>query len=169
MIERFINFVVSNRLFTSLFILIVILTAWVQLPNLKISQYPSVELPTLMINITLPGASAKEIEQRVITELEEKLESTRNLSKFKTAIHNSYANITVEYHYGVDIDDEVVDINSKINSLKPDLPSQTEITVSKQSPVDLMVSFVLAVVSETASDHERLVIAELLKKPAAHG
>ena len=163
MIERFINFVVSNRLFTSLFILIVILTAWVQLPNLKISQYPSVELPTLMINITLPGASAKEIEQRVITELEEKLESTRNLSKFKTAIHNSYANITVEYHYGVDIDDEVVDINSKINSLKPDLPSQTEITVSKQSPVDLMVSFVLAVVSETASDHERLVIAELLK------
>jgi multidrug efflux pump subunit AcrB len=71
--------------------------------------------------------------------------------------------IMMEYSHGVDIDDEYVDINSKINNLKPDLPDDTELTVSKTSPIDIIVSFVVAITSSTATDSERVVAAEDLK------
>ncbi len=161
--ERLVRFIVYNRTFTLLFALAIVLIAWVRLPTLTIKQNPSVELPTLMISATLGGASAKEIEQRVVQQIEDKLEGTRNLNKFTTNIRNSVASITLEYRYGVDVDDEYIDINSKINNLKTELPDGTEVTVFKQSPIDIMVAFVLAVVSDTATQAELIQAAERLK------
>ena len=74
--EAVIRFIVTNRPFTLLFFLIVLTTAWIKLPGIRISQYPTVELPTLMIEVVLPGASATEIEQRVVNTIEEKLQNT---------------------------------------------------------------------------------------------
>ena len=159
-----IEFVVTNRLFTILFVFVVVLAALTNLPNLRISQLPTVEMPTLLIDATLPGASAHEIEQRVINPIEEKLETTRNLNRFQTVISNSRASIMMEYDHGVDIDDEYVDINSKINNIMAELPDDTEVTVAKQSPIDIIVSFVVAVVSNTATDTERVEVAEELKR-----
>ncbi len=161
--EALVRFVVSNRLFTVLFALTICLLAWVKLPELTISQNPMIEVPTLAISAVLPGASAKEIEARVVNKLEEKLENTRKLKKFTTKIRNSSAAITMEYLYGVDIDDAYIDINSKVNNLKSDLPADTEITVIKQNPIELMISFVLAVTGDTATEVERYAAAERVK------
>lgn len=160
--ETIIRYIVSNRSFTLLFFLIVVVAAWIKLPEIRISQYPVVELPTLMINVLLPGASSSEIEQRVVSVIEEKLQNTRNLESFETDIYNSYASIQIQYDYGVDIDDEYVDINSKINNIKSDLPDKAEVTVLKQSPVDLIVSFVLGVTSETASPRQLEQVSDAL-------
>jgi multidrug efflux pump subunit AcrB len=159
-----IEFIVTNRLFTILFTFVVVLAALTNLPNLRISQLPTIEMPTLMIDISLPGASAREIEQRVINVVEERLETTRNLNRFQTTISNSHALIMMEYNYRVDIDDEYVDISSKINNMKPDLPDETEISVAKMSPIDVIVSFVVAVVSSSGTEAERIGVAEELKQ-----
>ena len=71
--RQFIEFVVTNRLFTILFVFVVVLAALTNLPNLRVSQLPTIEMPTLLIDATLPGASAREIEQRVINPIEERL------------------------------------------------------------------------------------------------
>ncbi len=161
--DRLVRFVVNNRTFTLIFTAVIVMIAWVKLPTLTIKQNPSIELPTLQITATLPGASAREIEQRVVNEIEDKLESTRQLKKFDAKIRNSVASITMEYHLGVDIDNEYIDINSQVGNLLNDLPEDTEVTVIKQSPIDLMVGFVLALVSDTASQSEMSLAAEQLK------
>lgn len=81
--RKVIEFAVTNRLFTILFVFVVVLAAITNLPNLRISQLPTVEMPTLLLNVSLPGASSREIEQRVINPLEERLENTRNLNRFE--------------------------------------------------------------------------------------
>ncbi len=59
--RNFVEFVVTNRLFTILFVFVIVLAALTNLPNLRISQLPTVEMPTLIINVALPGASAREL------------------------------------------------------------------------------------------------------------
>ena len=152
--EALVRLIVTNRSFALLFFLIVALAAWIQLPQIRISQYPDVELPTLVVEVVLPGASAAEIEQRVVDLIEDKLQSTRDLEDFDSYVYSSRAAITIQFEYGVDIDDEYVDVNSGINNIKGDFPPETEVTVLKQSPVDLLVSFVLAVTSDTATRGE---------------
>ncbi|MBT7371286.1 MAG: efflux RND transporter permease subunit, partial [Gammaproteobacteria bacterium] len=159
-----IRYIVSNRSFTFLFFTILLAAAWIKLPDLRISQYPVVKLPTLMVQISLPGASANEIEQRVVNLIEEKLQNTRRLFKVTTNIYNSHATIVVRFEYGIDIDDEYVEMNSKINNIKSSLPAQTEISVLKQSPIDRVVSFVLGISSATASEKELKQASDLLSQ-----
>lgn len=166
--ESFVRLIVTNRSFALLFFLIVLLAAWIQLPQIRISQYPVVDLPMLTIEVSLPGASALELEQRVVGPIEDKLQSTRDLDEFTSWIYNSRAIIEISYDYGIDIDDAYVDANSRVNNIKNEFPAGTEVTVLEQSPVDLLVSFVLAVGSGAASIEElRLassVVAERLRR-----
>lgn len=152
--ESIVRVIVSNRSFTLLFFLIIGIAAWIQLPTIKVSQYPVVKLPMLQIEATLPGASAREIEQTIINPIEDKLQNTRNLDEFTSNVYNSFALVNIGYDYGVDIDDEYVDINAKINNIKSDFPEGAEVTVLKQSPVDLIVTFVIGLASETATLEE---------------
>ncbi|MFN3237606.1 MAG: efflux RND transporter permease subunit, partial [Pseudomonadales bacterium] len=160
--QAVVRYIVTNRSLTLLLLLILGGAAWIKLPQLRISQYPVVELPTLMIYVSLPGASANEIEQRVIEPVEEKLQSIRNLDKVVSDIYSGYAWVTVSYNYGVDIDDEYVEVNARINNIKPQLPESAEVTVQKRSPVDFIVSFVLGVSGETASPDELTAVAQNL-------
>lgn len=152
--EAFVRLIVTNRSFALLFFLIVLLAAWIQLPQIRISQYPVVELPMLTIEVSLPGASALELQQRVVDPIEDKLQSTRDLDEFISWIYNSRAIIEITYEYGIDIDDAYVDVNSRVNNIKSEFPAGTEVTVLEQSPVDLLISFVLAVGSGAASIEE---------------
>ena len=105
-----------------------------------------------------------ELEQRVVNPIEEELENLRQLDLFRSFISNSYARLDVQYEYGVDIDEEYTEVNSKINNIKNELPVGTEITVLKQSPLDRMVSHVISISSEIATEEERLEVADDLKQ-----
>lgn len=146
-----VRFIVTNRSFTQLLLLIVVVAAWIKLPGIRISQFPVVELPTLMVYVTMPGASAAEIEQRVIRPVEDKLKGIHNLDEVVSDIYNGYAWVTVTYDYGVDIGDEYVEINARINHIKSELPERADVDVQKRSPADFLMSFVLGVTSGTAS------------------
>lgn len=159
-----IRLIVTNRSFTLIALLIVVIAAWIKLPEVRVSQYPVVELPTLTIYVTLPGASALEIEQRVVRPIQEKLQNLRNLDEVISDIYNGYAWITVTFDYGIDVDDEYVAINSRINSIVSKFPAGTEVEVQKRSPVDFIVSFVLGISSPSASRDELLGAAETLSQ-----
>ena len=162
--QRAVRFLAENQSFSLISVFIILMIAWVQLPKLKIAQYPTVEMPTLTINVTLPGASPSELEQRVINEVEERLENLRRVDRFRSFVSNSYGRIDIQYEYGVDIEEEYVEVNTQINNLITELPVATEIMVLKQSPLDRMVSFVVAINSDVATGLERVRVAERLKQ-----
>ncbi|MBN2256019.1 MAG: efflux RND transporter permease subunit [Deltaproteobacteria bacterium] len=161
--KRLVTFIVEQSTFTILFGVILLITGIFSVPSLKISKDPTIEYPTLSIVLTLPGASAREIEERVIYDIEDEFQNTRNLKKFNTKVYNGYATIKMEYEYGVDINDQYLDVSSKINKIKSDLPDDLEISIEKVKPTDMVVPFVYAVVSDIPIDDERNRAAEELK------
>lgn len=159
-----ISFVVTNRLFALIFVVIVLMLGWVKLPDLKISQYPDINIPMLTVNIFLPGASSLAIEKQIVNPVEEKLEEVRRVREVTSRVTNSFAQIAIEFERGVDVDDEYTDVYARINNLIPDLPAEVEIVVMKQNPMDRVVSFIIGVSSATANHVERLELAEELKR-----
>ena len=161
--KRLVTVIVEQSNFTMLFAVIIIVTGMFSIPKLKISKDPSFEFPTLSIILILPGASAQEIEERIVYKVEEEFQDTRNLKKFNTTIYNGFAFINMEYEYGVDINDEYLEVSSKINKIKSDLPDDIEISIEKVKPTDMVIPFVLAVTSDRPDDNDRNRVSEELK------
>ena len=113
--RNFVELVLTNRLFTILFV--IVLAAQAHLLSLRISSLPRIEMATLIINMVLPRASARELGQRVSSPIDVKPEKTRELNRFESNITNSSALIPIEYACGVDTEDGSVGINSTLNNI----------------------------------------------------
>ncbi|MEL0082445.1 MAG: efflux RND transporter permease subunit [Gammaproteobacteria bacterium] len=158
-----IAFIVENRLFSMMAALAILAIGGSSVPALKVSNLPTVQLPTLVVTLTLPGASPAEIENRVIFEVEDELQSLGDLDEFQTSIFQNRAVIRVKFFYGVDITDKYLEVTSKLNKLQEELPDDLETSVEKQSPSDLLVAFVYAVVAPQLTERERLQWASRFK------
>ena len=159
-----ISFLVTNRLFAAVFFAAILMLGWIKLPDLKISQYPDIDIPMLTVNLTLPGASAPAMEDQVVDRIEEALESVRRVRDVSSRITNSFAQVAIEFERGVDIDAEYTDVYARLNNLRGDLPPGVEMVVLKQNPMDRVVSFIIAVTGDGTGHAERLAAAERLKR-----
>ena len=95
--NQVISFLVTNRLFTSIFFIVVLLVGWAKLPDLKVSQYPKVDIPMLTINVLLPGASSRAIESQVDNRIEEEIDGIQSVREVSSRITNSSARMVVEF------------------------------------------------------------------------
>jgi multidrug efflux pump subunit AcrB len=148
-------------LFTAL---VIALVGVITIPHLKISRNPTLEFPYLKITLTLPGASAQDIEQRAVRLIEQELYSIQHIDEFKIWIDQGGALAHMRYDYGVDIDDEFQEVTSRIDKIKPDLPSELQVVVEKGIPSSMIVHFVYGVVSKSLKQDTRVEIAEELKR-----
>ncbi|MBL4621524.1 MAG: efflux RND transporter permease subunit [Immundisolibacteraceae bacterium] len=154
--RSFIRFIVDHMLISVIAAVAVIAIGISSIPLLKISDLPTVEMPSLVVTLTLPGASPAEIQNRVIFEIEDELQSLGDIDEFETDIFKSFAIIRIKFFYGVDINDKYLEVSSKLNKLQDELPSDLESSIEKQSPSDLLVPFVFALVGPDLTYVQRL-------------
>ncbi len=120
--------------------------------TLPVAQYPSIAPPTIAINATYPGASAKTVQDSVTQIIEQKMTGLDGLL-YMSSSSDSYgrATITLTFDAGTDPDIAQVQTQNKLQLALPLLPmavQQQGVQVAKSARNFLMV---VAFVSEDGS------------------
>ncbi|MDH1628350.1 multidrug efflux RND transporter permease subunit [Shewanella xiamenensis] len=93
------------------------------LPNLPVSQYPTVAPPQVTIYATYPGASAQVLTDSVTSIIEQELNGAKNLLYFESSSNaNGIAEITVTFEPGTDPDLAQVDVQNRLKIAESRLP-----------------------------------------------
>ncbi len=105
----------------ALFILVLGVTA---IRGLPISQYPNVAPPSLVVNVTYPGASASTLDESVISVIELELNGTPGLAYIESVSQaNGTGQITVTFEPGTQIDLAQVEVQNRLSRATPRLPA----------------------------------------------
>ncbi len=105
----------------ALFILVLGMAAIKQLP---IAQYPNVAPPSVVISATYPGASAKTLDESVISVIEQELNGAPGLAYMESVSQaNGTGQITVTFEPGSNIDLAQVDVQNRLARASPRLPA----------------------------------------------
>src|SRR5574343_468241 len=105
----------------AIFILIFRGVAITQLP---IAQYPTVAPPSVVISATYPGASAKTLDESVISVIEQELNGSPGLAYMESVSQaNGTGSITVTFETGTNIDLAQVDVQNRLSRATPRLPA----------------------------------------------
>ncbi|MDT7834296.1 efflux RND transporter permease subunit [Aquabacterium sp. OR-4] len=105
----------------ALFIAVLGAAAITQLP---VSQYPSVAPPALQVAVVYPGASAKVLEDSVLSVLEQELNGAPGMIYMEsTAQANGVGSIAVTFATGTDIDLAQVEIQNRVSRATSRLPA----------------------------------------------
>ena len=114
---RIINFFLKNGVAANLLMVFIFLMGFVGLLQLKTTFFP--EQPSKIVNIQMvfPGASPQEMEEGVVTKVEENLIGLKGLKQTTSVSSENAANIIVEAEEGTNMEEFLQDVNNSVDQI----------------------------------------------------
>ncbi|MEY2684854.1 MAG: Multidrug export protein AcrF, partial [Pseudomonadota bacterium] len=137
-------FFIDRPIFAWVIALFIMVLGGVSITQLPVSQYPPVAPPSIVINAAYPGASAKTLEDSVLSVIEQEMNGSPGLIYMEAVAQaNGTGSITLSYEPGTNPDLAQVDVQNRLSRASPRLPSavtQQGVRVDKSRSNFLLVA-----------------------------
>ncbi|AYH44808.1 efflux RND transporter permease subunit [Azoarcus sp. DN11] len=137
------RFFIDRPIFAWVIAIVIMLFGALSILRLPVAQYPSIAPPTVVINATYPGASAKTVQDSVTQVIEQKMTGLDGLL-YMSSSSDSFgrATITLTFDAGTNPDIAQVQVQNKLQLALPLVPQavqQQGVQVAKSARNFLMV------------------------------
>jgi multidrug efflux pump subunit AcrB len=123
--------------------------------SMKVQNFPDLELPTVTVSASLPGAAPAQLETEVARKIENALAPLQGLKNLYTKVQDGGVTITAEFRLEKPTQEAVDDVRSAVQGVRSDLPSDVRDPVV--SKINLSGSPILALTIRAPSmDDEAL-------------
>ncbi len=128
------RFFINRPIFAWVIAIFITLAGLLSMFKLPISQYPSVAPPQVTVSITYPGATAKTVEDSVISIIEQEMNGATGLYYFESESASGSGKITLSFTPETDVELASVDVLNRLKRVESRLPeavTQQGITINK--------------------------------------
>ncbi|MEO7152897.1 MAG: efflux RND transporter permease subunit, partial [Burkholderiaceae bacterium] len=105
-----------------LFILLT-LVGTVAFRAMKIQQFPDIDLPSVVVTASLPGASPSQLETEVARKIENSVATLQGIKHIYTKVQDGAVTLTAEFRLEKPTQEAVDDVRSAVARVRSDLPS----------------------------------------------
>ncbi|WP_299188097.1 efflux RND transporter permease subunit [uncultured Psychrobacter sp.] len=91
--------------------------------QMKVQQFPDIDLPAVVVTVTLPGAAPAQLENDVAKKIENRLTSIEGIKHIRTTLQTGAATIATEFVLEKDIQEAMDDVRSAVGEVRGDLPA----------------------------------------------
>ena len=125
------------------------MTAYTLLP---VSPFPNIDIPTIVVNASMPGASPEIMASSVATPLERHLGTIAGVDEMTSRSNVNSTQIVLQFDINRDINGAARNVQAAINAARADLPAalRSNPTYRKFNPADFPI-MILAMTSKTLS------------------
>ncbi len=123
--------------------------------GMKVQNFPDIELPTVTVTASLPGATPGQLENDVARKIEDAIATLQGLKHIYTKVQDGGVVLTVEFRLEKPVQEAVDDVRSAVARVRADLPGDLRDPIVNK--VDLAAQPVLAfTISSPRMDDEAL-------------
>jgi multidrug efflux pump subunit AcrB len=109
---------------------------------MKVQQFPDLDLPTVTVSASLPGAAPAQLETEVARRLENAIASLQGLKNIYTKVQDGGVTVTAEFRLEKPTQEAVDDVRSAVQGVRADLPTDVRDPVVRK--MDLAGAPILA-------------------------
>ena len=140
-----------------IFITVAILGVF-SLMRLSTNLFPDMGENTILVVTSYSGASAADIETNVTKPLENTLNSVSNLKHLSSTSKENISVISLEFEYGIDINEATNDVRDKLDMVTQALPDAVSIpTIFKFSMEDMPIMLMSATAEESLNGLDKIL------------
>ena len=151
---------IRQPIFAAMLILALVVIGAASYFRMGVDRFPSVDLPTVRVFTTLPGASPEEVESQIARPLEDAINTVEGISQLWTISGLGSSIIIITFNLERDIDVATQDVRDRIATVLRDLPVGTDPPLISKFTNDLAPVLTLAL----SSDRSRRELTELADK-----
>jgi HAE1 family hydrophobic/amphiphilic exporter-1 len=150
---------------TIMFFVGIILLGFISLSKLSINLLPDLSYPKITILTEYPGSGPEEIEKFITTKLEGPVNSIAGVKKINSISKEGISIITLEFHWGTDMDFALLHTKEKTEEARRDLPDDCEAPVILEWDPAASPIIIAIMKSEKRALKNTKDIAEFIIKP----
>jgi multidrug efflux pump subunit AcrB len=91
--------------------------------QMKVQQFPDIDLPTVIVTASLPGAAPAQLETEVARKIENAVASVQRLKNIYTKVQDGVAIVTAEFRLEKPTQEALDDVRAAVQRVRADLPA----------------------------------------------
>jgi HAE1 family hydrophobic/amphiphilic exporter-1 len=136
----------------AVFFIAAVLAGLVAYGGLPIKNYPNIEFPAVLIQVTRSGAAPAEMETQVTRPVENSLASLSNVETLASTVTQGNSTTIIEFHLGENVQKATDDVRSKIDQIRNSLPRDIDPPIIQRLDVDSQPIITYAVSAPAMSE-----------------
>ena len=122
MIETFIK----RPVFTTMFILVLVVFGIRSYPELGVDLYPDVDLPLVGVTVTYEGTAPEEMETLITKPIENRISQVSGIKTITSTIREGFSQTVLEFDIGVDPKAMASEVREKVATVRRRLPDDID-------------------------------------------
>lgn len=90
---------------------------------MKVQNFPDIDLPTVTVSASLPGAAPAQLETDVARKIENSIATVQGLKHIYTKVQDGIVTVTAEFRLEKPVQEAVDDVRSAVQRVRSDLPA----------------------------------------------
>ncbi|HLF93488.1 MAG TPA: efflux RND transporter permease subunit, partial [Planctomycetota bacterium] len=134
---------IRRPVFAWMLMIALIVFGGIAFERLGVSQWPDIDMPTVSVRLTLPGAAPEVMESDVVDVLESGLVQVEGITQMSSTCRQSIAEIKLEFNLDRDIDAAIQDVQTRLAQVQRNLPVDMDPPViHKNNPEDMPILWI---------------------------
>ena len=113
---------IRNPLPALLFFVLLTLAGVIAYGSMKVQNFPDLDLPTIQVNASLPGAAPSQLETDVARKIENALAPLQGLKHITTKVQDGAVTLTAEFRLEKPVQEALDEVRSAVQGARADLP-----------------------------------------------
>jgi HAE1 family hydrophobic/amphiphilic exporter-1 len=156
---------VRRPVFATMFIGVLVVLGWFSYERLGVDLFPKVDIPTVMVTTTLPGAAPEETEARITKPLEEAINTVSGIDEMRSNTLEGVSRIIIEFKLERNLDAAVQDVRDKISTVLDQLPDGTKPPLVQKFDLDATPILTMTVTGYQSIKELTEIARRKLKEP----
>jgi len=102
---------------------------------MKVQNFPDIDVPTVTIRASLPGASPTQLETEVARRMEDALANTQGIKHISSRLSDGEARITAEFRLEKPVQQAVDDVRDALSRIRAELPGELREPVIRKEEI----------------------------------
>ena len=115
---------IRNPIPAVMFFVLLTLAGLLGFQQMKIQQFPDIDLPTINVTASLPGTAPAQMETEVARKIENAVASLQGVKNIYTKVQDGVAIVTVEFRLEKPTQEALDDVRSAVSRVRSDLPGE---------------------------------------------
>lgn len=142
--KQIIKFFINNEIVANLLMVAIFIFGALSLLNMKTTYFPETESRLINIQVIYPGSSPVEIEEGVVSKIEENLKGITGVERITSVSSENSGNVKVEVLKGYETDIVLEDVKNAVNRVNSFPVGMEPIVIFKQENLGRAIDFALS-------------------------
>ena len=127
---------VRRPVFATMLILALTVVGLFSYSSLGVDLFPKIDLPTITVTVTNPGASPQEVETEITDKVEEAVNTISGIDELRSTSVEGVSQVFITFLLEKNADVAAQEVRDKVSLIVPDLPETADTPVVQQLDTD---------------------------------